>query len=112
MIIPVIRKGDEEKGIIWLDIDKVTHLVRTRKEVEFHTSNGVYVLPNALEYWKETLKEKGFERLDWGVLANLNRIADLDEKEQTIFFKDSEKGIVVARRHIQKLKEFFGSRRG
>ncbi|RNB59451.1 hypothetical protein EDM57_04730 [Brevibacillus gelatini] len=107
MIIPCVRKGNEEQGIIWLSVTDITHLARKRNEVEFHTADGVYVRPNALDYWQVVLKEKGFERLDWGVLVNLHKIAELDEKEHKIIIKDSRKSIVVAEKHIENLKEFL-----
>ncbi len=107
MIIPLIRKGKEEEGIIWVDVNDITHLLRTRREVEFHTLDGIYVLPNALEYWKEPLKQKGFERLDWSVLANMNKIILFNEKEQSIFFKIPSKGIIIAKTHFSKIKNFL-----
>lgn len=107
-VIPVVRKGYEELGIIWLDVNEITHLLKTRREVQFHSSTGdVYVLPNAIDYWKEPLKDHGFEKVDWGTLVNMNKVIDIDENQQKIYFDHSSKGLIIARVHVSRVKSIL-----
>lgn len=115
MLIPVIKKGekgDRGQKIIWLDINDVTHLLRKRNEIEFHTAKGVYVFPNALEYWKDPLQQYDFDRLDWSLLVNLNKIVGLDEKQQVIYFENQliNKGLTIAKIHISRVKDYLTKR--
>lgn len=115
MLIPVLKqlKSDKEDlEIHMIDLEDIWYVsVDDSKRVVYHTEHGEYYQPSNMEQVYAFLKLNDFQKLDRGVVVNLNNIKHFDNELGKVYFeeevKKESKFATVSFTRIRKLKNML-----
>ncbi|CAM3511327.1 LytTR family transcriptional regulator DNA-binding domain-containing protein [Marinicrinis lubricantis] len=112
MDIPVIKKTKEGIEAYLLPIEEIWYVnVENNRDVVYHTKDDKFYQPTSMEQVHAILKEQGFEKLDRGVIANIQNIQHLDTNMGKVYFEpeisQESKYATVAFSNLRKLKKYF-----
>ncbi|MFD2671764.1 LytTR family transcriptional regulator DNA-binding domain-containing protein [Marinicrinis sediminis] len=115
MEIPVIKKTKEGIEVHLLPIRDIWYVsVENNRDVVYHTKEDFYFQPTSMEQVYTFLQEHNFQKLDRGVVANMDNVHHLDTDFGKVYFEpeynDDSKYATVAFSNLRKIKKFFKQR--
>lgn len=108
--IPVLRN---DNSIYWLNIDEICYSSMEGRRITYHTKNeAFYQLQNFEDVLLLLTKERGYERLDRGIVVQMEKITYYNSEIRLLYFDDvidkKSKFTTVAFDFLPKVKKLLG----
>lgn len=108
MKMPVIKEKEGKKTKLeFIDLKDILYFTVNKSRIIVQTAEGTYTLPSSLE---DCAMIAGFEKLDRPYVVQMEKVADIDEQYNIVYF-DSEKKLrcTVASSKVVRTKKMLNN---
>ena len=96
-----------ETGMVVLRADEILCVEATQRKCFLHTTRGIYVSNETMEYWKKTLSLACFYATHKSFIINMRYVCEIQKDTILLRYDGVEKEAYLAKRKFTQFKDAY-----